>query len=518
MKRIPKTAIAALSVAATMLIQPAFATDQSDKRDFGERVEDRLGAQSRFWFGFDKPLQADPGERNAATDADNVPRQNASAKQRQLLAGNLQARYVTRKLAFLGDMISFWPNETQYTHLIVCIEQGRETDAGNPAVAGENPSVQRVNVQTGAIETILYGMSRCDGIRTTPWGTILATEENGADGRAYEIYNPLATTGHWVADRLTGDVRKSIGGTVPSAKVFQRPALGSFSWEGLAVLESGVVIAGDELSPSNGDEGGAIFKFIPSTPRVPGSGKITDPAASPLAMGTLYAMRVQSGSNYGQGFQRGAAQWIGPVTTFDPTLGLSSRQWAIDNDATGYYRPEDLHDDKTFAGPGVRVYWTNTGNSGAKFYGETIQMVDPEPTSAASLPEVQTFVEGYPRLASHDNLDVNPVTGQVYIIEDDEHGEVWSCLKDGKDENLVSDGCVAVLSITDNEAEPTGFIFDGTGKVAYYILQHGEQPSSLLNLTSNPVCGSASSSCAGFTDDLIKITGFQIPPASKNDD
>jgi hypothetical protein len=326
----------------------------------------------------------------------------------------------------------------------------------------------------------------------------------------------LSTTGHWIADRVTGDVRTSIGGTTVSNKVFQRPALGSFSWEGLAVLETGVVIAGDELSPANGDEGGAIFKFIPATPRIPGSGRITDPAASPLVTGTLHAMRVQTGSNYGQGLQRGGALWIGPVATFDPTLGESSRQWAISNNATGYYRPEDLHDDDTYTGPGVRVYWTNTGVASGKFYAETLQMIDPYPVSAASLPEVQTFVEGYPRFASHDNLDVNPVTGQVYVVEDDTHGDIWACLKDGKDENFVSDGCVTMLSITDNSAEPTGFIFDGTGKVAYYILQHGEQPSSLFNFTSNPVCGSATENCAGFTDDLIKITGFQIPAGAKN--
>jgi secreted PhoX family phosphatase len=289
-------------------------------------------------------------------------------------------------------------------------------------------------------------MSRCDGIRTTPWGTILATEENGADGRAYEFIDPLGTTGHWIASRLTGDVRDGIGSATPSAAVVQRPALGSFSWEGLEVLEAGVVIAGDELSPSLANEGGAIFKLIPGTPRAPGTRPIADLALSPLANGTLYALRIQSGSStYGQGFQRGTGVWIGPVSTADPTLGVSSRQWAINNNATGYYRPEDLHGDPTFAGPGVRVFWTNTGNASAQFYAETLQMVDPAPESSASDPAVQTFVEGYPRFASHDNLDVNPVTGHVYVIKDDEHGDIWACLPDVTDNNLVSDGCVTLL-------------------------------------------------------------------------
>ncbi|MGH8613511.1 MAG: hypothetical protein ACREYF_16215, partial [Gammaproteobacteria bacterium] len=50
-------------------------------------------------------------------------------------------------------------------------------------------------------------------------------------------------------------------------------------------------------------------------------------------------------------------------------------------------------------------------------------------------------------------------------------------------------------------AEPTGFIFDGTGKVAFYNMQHGQQPAALLDFTSNPVDGT--------TDDLIKITGWK---------
>jgi len=488
-----------------------------DVRDFGARTQDRLNNNSQFWFGFGEPLTAEEGERNAATDAINVPRQDATAPQRQLLADGLQATFVARNVAWLGDMITFWPNSKNYSHLIVCIEQGREAGAGNPAIDGENPSVQRINVSTGAVETILYGMSRCDGIRTTPWGTILATEENGTDGRAYEIFTPLEITGHWVADRVTGDVRRSIGGTAPSAHVFQRPALGSFSWEGLAVLPSGVVVAGDELSPSNGDEGGAIFKFVPTTLRNPDAGRlpVTDAALSPLAAGTLYALQIARGSNFGQGFQRGEGKWIGPVDTNDPTLGRSSGQWARDNNATGFYRPEDLHQDPTFAGTGARFFWTNTGNSGGKFWAETLAMVDPSPDLAASKPEVQTFVEGYPRLASHDNLDVNPVTGHVYVVEDDTHGDIWACLPDGTDENLVSDGCANMLSVIDNEAEPTGFIFDGTGKVAYYILQHGEQPAELTDLQSNPVCGDAGFNCAGFTDDLVKITGFKLPKGAE---
>ena len=110
-------------------------------------------------------------------------------------------------------------------------------------------------------------------------------------------------------------------------------------------------------------------------------------------------------------------------------------------------------------------------------------------------------------MRSHDNLDFQPGTGNVYVIEDDTFGEIWACLPDGTDRDLRSDGCVSMLTINDPSAEPTGFIFDGTGKVAFYNVQHGQQPAALLDTTSNPIDGT--------TDDLIKITGWK---KVRNDD
>jgi hypothetical protein len=111
---------------------------------------------------------------------------------------------------------------------------------------------------------------------------------------------------------------------------------------------------------------------------------------------------------------------------------------------------------------------------------------------------------------SHDNLDIQPRSGNVYVIEDETFGDIWACLPDGNDRDFRSDGCVRMLSIRDPNAEPTGFIFDGTGKVAYYILQHGQQPASLLDFVSNPFNGQ--------TDDLIKITGFKLNGRDRHHD
>lgn len=480
-----------LSALALAVAFAGGANADDDHKDFGQMVENLLHTETEKLFGFEHALP------RSADASDYVARELATAGQRILLADGLKAEFVTRNVAKSGDMISFYPSADNYTHLIVCIEQGR-------AAGGINAGVQRIEVATGKVENIVYGMSVCDGIRTTPWGTILATEEAGSQGRAYEILDPLNTTGHWVANRATGDVRDGINSATVSNKVVQRPKLGSFSWEGLEVIETGVVIAGDELSPSNGNEGGAIFKFIPSAPRMPGSGNIADLSDSPLADGNLYALRVVSGSHYGQAMERGAARWIGPVDWDDVNNAndKTSRQWALDNNATGFYRPEDLHADWTYTGQGVKVLWTNTGVESGRNYAEVMSMVEPEPLSAASVVEVQRFIEGDTRANSFDNLDIQPKTGNVYVIEDHDYGEIWACLQDGGDRNLQSDGCVSAASVVDPDGEPTGFIFDASGKTAYVIVQHGECPAALLDMNSNPV--------NGCTDDVIKITGFEV--------
>lgn len=65
-----------------------------------------------------------------------------------------------------------------------------------------------------------------------------------------------------------------------------------------------------------------------------------------------------------------------------------------------------------------------------------------------------------------------------------------------------NDGCVRMLSVRDPAAEPSGFIFDGTGTAAFYHMQHDQPPDELRDFDSIPI--------DGRTDDLIKITGFEL--------
>lgn len=509
--------IAAATTLLLSLASPALAQRwQEESFDFGRLVEIVLQSQSQELFGVGEPLEA------PASEANYVPREEAVAGERVILAGGLQAEYVTRAAASLADMFVFWPSPASYTHLVFCIEQGRSgtTPAGN---GGLNAAVQRIDVATGEVETILHGMDRCDGIRATAWGTVLATEETD-DGRAYEVLDPLGTTGHWIANRATGDIRAAIDTERPSRRIAQRRALPTMAWEGLAVLDDGVVIGGDELRPGTGTldtDGGAIFKFIPETPW--NGGAITSLEESPLVFGWTFAMSIScqpssssSFPQYGQGCEIGEGAWV----RVDP---LEARPDADANGATGYYRPEDLHRDTAYTGEGVRFCWTNTGNGGAANYGEVLCAVDetPRPQNPSAIEDPRTgltylgddgdwatvvanrFLEGDERFNSVDNLHVQPGSGIWYVIEDDTFGEIFACLRDGADRDIKTDGCIAILSVVDPEAEPTGFEFDASGTTAYLSIQHGEQPSELLNFESNPV--------SGETDDIIKVTGFKLP-------
>ena len=495
--------------------------------DIGIKFEHELHSKAKMLFGFDKPLES------SSAPADIVPRNIADASDRQLLAHGLKAEYVTRSIGGNGDMIAFWPNDIEYTHLIVCNElaRGGTTPGGN---RGYTPAVQRVDMKTGNVETILHGMDRCDGLRTTQWGTVLVTEESGTDGGAYEIINPLATTGHWVADRgaagMPADIRDSVDSADASENVVKRTTMVAQSWEGLDVLDNGVVIGGDELRPSFDNDGGTIYRFVPEAlyncsgaPVRPGQlceNTISHLDESPLVAGSNYALATvcTSTRDYGQGCETGNALWS------QITNPGNARAEAATAHATGYCRPEDLHVDGSygeFVGEeGIRWCWTNTCGSGG---GEVICVTENDMDAQniqfdsnfgrnrlIAKASVIRFVENDDEMKNHDNLDIQPHTSNVYIAEDfntlfqagGSGGDVWACLPDGGDRDKKTDGCVRMLSITDPNAEPSGFIFDGTGKVAYYHVQHGQQFDELLDFDSNKV--------NGYTDDLIKITGFKV--------
>ena len=495
--------------------------------DFGMNVQNLLKSQSFQYFGVISPL--------TASETVTVPRTTGQSPSQLIkLATGLNAQIVTRKAAQNSDMLAFWPNDTNPTHIVTCIEAGNAQigtfPGGQPKLT---PSVQTVNLSTGEVKTILRGMTGCDGIRRTPWNTIVATEEVD-DGGLYEILNPLTTTEQTLVARGTSGAIDNAGNPV-SGQVEYRAALGKLAWEGLDLTAEGVVYYGDEERPGSGGadaDGGSIFKFVPSASwdGLP----VSSLNQSPLADGNVYAYQAScqgrtSGSfpQFGQGCEIGEGAWV----KVDPA---NLRTSAFANSATGFYRPEDGHFDPKHTGSGVKFCWTNTGNSSAKNYGEVVCLIDTNPvgsgekTVPSTTPPVvnangltyladsgesrgfavataNRVLEGDADLNAPDNLHFQPVTGNMYVIEDNAFGDVWACLRDGQDRDIKTDGCVKILSVRDSSAEPTGFEFTADGKTAYVHVQH----------SSDSAC-SVGSDCAsndGYpTDDLIKITGFKINP------
>jgi hypothetical protein len=249
-------------------------------------------------------------------------------------------------------------------------------------------SVQRVNLSTGLVETICADWIAATASGRRP-GHVLATEETN-DGSAYEILNPLTTT----EINTTGRGACGAAATFAPAtsNIVKRTALPCMAWEGLVVLPSGVVIGGDELRPgtsvANGgngpdSDGGAIFKFVPTTPRT-ANGPISDLANSPLTGGTAHAMQVSCNGNnqqFGQGCEVGNAAWIS-------VIAATARANADANGATGYYRPEDLEMDPNFKDPdnalAIRFCWTNTQSEGAGSFGEVMCAIDAAPQRASN--------------------------------------------------------------------------------------------------------------------------------------
>jgi len=89
------------------------------------------------------------------------------------------------------------------------------------------------------------------------------------------------------------------------------------AWEGLTIIQSRVLYAGDELRPGTGvldTDSGAIFKFVPET--IYDDGAVL-PEDSPIITGKTFAMQVSCREvgdkdfpQYGQGCEIGVA-WGG---------------------------------------------------------------------------------------------------------------------------------------------------------------------------------------------------------------
>jgi len=203
-------------------------------------VADQLRAHAMELFGFHHPLD------ESAIGPFDGPSVDALE-----LAGGLKATLISSAVENAADQIAMWPDDEHPTHLFVCDEET------------SNPAVQRVDLSkppSANATTIVTGLVSCDPVRRTPWGTIIVAEEAGATGGLYEILDPLHVNAPInVSDRAHGT-------TSDTLHLVRRQAVGSLSFESVAIKHDGTMIYGDELAPSGGAAGGGLYKFVPSVP------------------------------------------------------------------------------------------------------------------------------------------------------------------------------------------------------------------------------------------------------------
>ena len=374
--------------ALTVAISAAMATSSALALDFGQKVEQQAKAHSVSLFGTVGTLDASSTIQAPAT---------AGGCDLITLAQGLTCSVVSEQdnLAAKIDMMVLYPNDANPTHIVACNEAG-----------SGNGSVQRISLATGFVENIVSsGLTSCDPVEITPWGTVVFGEENGASGRMFEILNPLTTT----------DVTVSGSGaataTSDNAHVRYLPALGQLSFEGISILPNGVALYQDENRPSKGVGGGGYFKFIPTT-AWSGGAPIDNLEDSPLAGGRVFALRLGRNSgntDFGQGNFVGRGVWVevtdgnfGAPTTTAGVDRLDLRAAANTLKATQGYRPEDQDIDKKAAAMGnVRVCGTNTGQdvpadeaNGDNNFGTTFCLTDGTLAESATLNTTTQTVNG----------------------------------------------------------------------------------------------------------------------------
>lgn len=136
-----------------------------------------------------------------------------------------------------------------------------------------------------------------------------------------------------------------------------------------------------------------------------------------------------------------------------------------------YFRPEDLSLDEAAQKAGsVRFCGNNTGVEEAHYSGETMCISDgavsQAPTNSA-VPQVQNLVVGSSEYNMPDNIAYQPNRGNWIVHEDGattfarpHNNDLWSCLDDGRDADLLSDGClrIATLELAKGEAGRGGVV------------------------------------------------------------
>lgn len=329
------------------------------------------------------------------------------------------------------DMNSVNENGREAGRYLYRTHEVRLSQPGADPTYPEGGAVSVVDLRTCEAAVIAQDptWTALDGIRWTPWGTLLFAEETDG-GRLFELIpakrNPMAGT------------------------VVERPALGALAHEGIDVGPDGAVYVIDENRGQSDGVGGGIYRFVPDR-------------RGDLSSGELYVLGVDGGvEGVGQG------EWLGPIDPADAAAAGTAVG------GTGYQRPEDL---EIIGNVLYAAVTEGTRTGGPENYDGRVLAIDLESLMVTEYvkPGVNVPVEingTRSGLDNPDNLAEGP-DGRLWIVEDNVPSDIWVAEGRGGQARSVA----LFASLTDPQAEGTGIYFGADPRTLFVNVQHSAAPS-----------------------------------------
>ncbi len=341
----------------------------------------------------------------------------------------------TQRLVADETVLDIYPGEDDLTDMNTVNETGQQ--AGRflyrTHETGENGAVSVVDLRTGEAKVLVQraDWNRLDGLRWTPWGTLLFAEET-AGGRLFEI--TLDPSDPTVASAVT-----------------ERTEVGVMRHEGIEALADGTVFVIDELN------GGSIYKFEPS-------------ARGDLSDGQLYALKLTGLTDAQQLWNQ--ATFAEKVGAFE-WVALDMAAVVIDTDAaanavhaTEFGRPEDVEV------IGSTLYVATTSEDRVVAIDLNREVLTTFVGAGVNVP-VENAGAAVTGFNNPDNLAQGP-DGALWIVEDNYLSDVWVAGKDG-DKNGAADTVELFASLKDTGAEISGIYFGKDPKTLMLNVQHPDK-------------------------------------------
>ncbi|UER55922.1 DUF839 domain-containing protein [Kineosporiaceae bacterium SCSIO 59966] len=347
----------------------------------------------------------------------------------------------TQRLVADETVLDIYPGVDDLTDMNTLNETGKH--AGRYLYrtheVGSNGSLSVVDLRTGEAKVIVQdeGYRRLDGLRWTPWGTLLFAEET-AGGRLFEAF---------------------LDPKDPSQvlRVEERPEVGIMRHEGIGVDEQGTVYVIDELN------GGSIYRFVPTT-----RGDLSD--------GQLYALRLTDLAPEDQEYDQDTAVLADRVGPYEwvpldmETVVVDAEQAADDVNATGFGRSEDVEL------IGNTLYVANTTEDRVVAIDLKTEVLTTFVGAGVNVP-VEDRATATTGFNGPDNL-ASSTNGQLFIVEDNVPSDIWVASKHDKSTSGVADDVEPFASLKDPGAEGTGIYFGKDPRTLYVNVQHPAKPEA----------------------------------------